>query len=322
MESSHTETTGALVATASRRGRAGERPAGIARIAVGVNDAGTGRDAICLATTLAAVAGAEVLLVAVLPEISFPIKGRTRRDAVRADATRRLQELRDLLAPGAQTLVKSDWSVPRALEGVVRQDHPDLLVVGASRQARPGRVRIGGGTRQLLGGARCMLAVAPRGLSTDAPAQLRSVGVGYDSSPESHAALRVAGALAAAAGAPLQVLSVLDDRLPGLGWSRLGDAMVQEMWDETIEPDMDSLRADAQHAAPQTGAEFTVEAKLGSPPDELLALSEAVDLLVIGSRRWGAAARVLLGRTGEEVMHDARSPVVIVPRPGSGHQRG
>ena len=57
--------------------------------------------------------------------------------------------------------------------------------------------------------------------------------------------------------------------------------------------------------------------KPGSPPEELIALSDEVDLLVIGSRRWGSAARVLLGGTGEAVMHKARCLVMLVPRPPS-----
>jgi nucleotide-binding universal stress UspA family protein len=35
---------------------------------------------------------------------------------------------------------------------------------------------------------------------------------------------------------------------------------------------------------------------------------------VIGSRRWGAAARLLLGSIGEALMHSARCPVMVVPR--------
>jgi nucleotide-binding universal stress UspA family protein len=64
-----------------------------------------------------------------------------------------------------------------------------------------------------------------------------------------------------------------------------------------------------------TGADVHVDVVQGSPPDELKRLSREVDLLVIGSRRWGAAARVLLGSTGEEVMRDASCAVMVVPRP-------
>ena len=41
-----------------------------------------------------------------------------------------------------------------------------------------------------------------------------------------------------------------------------------------------------------------------------------LDLLVIGSRRWGPAARVVLGGTGEAVMHEAACSVLAIPRVG------
>jgi nucleotide-binding universal stress UspA family protein len=67
---------------------------------------------------------------------------------------------------------------------------------------------------------------------------------------------------------------------------------------------------------PMRVADAVVEARAGSgsPPEMLIALSEEVDLLVIGSRRWGPAAHVLLGRTSEDLMHNARCSLMIVPR--------
>ena len=46
----------------------------------------------------------------------------------------------------------------------------------------------------------------------------------------------------------------------------------------------------------------------------LAELGEEVDLLVIGSRR-RERRRVLLGSTGEALMHDARCPIMVVPHP-------
>jgi nucleotide-binding universal stress UspA family protein len=66
-----------------------------------------------------------------------------------------------------------------------------------------------------------------------------------------------------------------------------------------------------------TGADAEVEALAGGPPHVLRDLGNQVDLLVIGSRRWGAAARVLLGGTGEMLVQDAGCAVVLTPRPGA-----
>jgi len=86
------------------------------------------------------------------------------------------------------------------------------------------------------------------------------------------------------------------------------------MWDELLEPPLASLREDTQAAVNATGAEAEIQVLSGSPPDVLMELADDVDLLVIGSRRWGAVARVLLGRTGEALMHDAACPIVVAPR--------
>jgi nucleotide-binding universal stress UspA family protein len=211
-------------------------------------------------------------------------------------------------------VVETDWSVPRALERVVRREHRDLLVLGSSCRAPEGRSRIGSRTRQLLGDAQCALAIALKGQGT-LHAQLETIGVGYDGSPEAADALTRAGTLARLAGADLHVRAVVDDRLPSVGWSPPHGADLQEIWDDALAPDVKSLRHNAERVAAATGAETVIQVKPASPTDELVALSREVHLLVIGSRRWGADARVLLGTTGEALLNDARCSVLVVPRP-------
>jgi nucleotide-binding universal stress UspA family protein len=211
--------------------------------------------------------------------------------------------------------VETDWSVPRALERVVNHEHRDLLVVGSSRHAPEGQVLIGKRTRQLLCHSLRALAVAPRGLSERPQQRLARVGVGYDGGQESRAALSLAAGLALAAGAKLLTRGVVDDRMPAVGWSGIGGALMVQDWDEVIEQEVRSLGEEAQNSAKATGADAEVEIVRGRPADALLKLSGELDLLVIGSRRWGAVARLMLGSTGEALMHGARCPVLVVPRP-------
>jgi nucleotide-binding universal stress UspA family protein len=234
--------------------------------------------------------------------------------ALHKQAEALLRQTRDAIAPHARIDVETDWSVPRALERVVAREHRDLLVLGSSRRGAAGRVRIGSRTRQLLCHCRCALAVAPRGLS-ERPGRLERIGVGYDGDPESRAALSLAGAIALAAGAELVVRAVVDDRLPVVGWSTACE-LAEAMGDEFLEPVLASLREDAVAAVNATGAEAEIQVLPGAPPDVLMELADDVDLLVIGSRRWGAVARVLLGTTGEALMRDAACPIVVAPRPG------
>ena len=289
----------------------------IERIAVGINGFDEGRDAAALGAMIARATGAELLLVAVHPDPLVVLPRELGWTGLRKHAEASLRETRDALAPGARIDVETDWSVPRALERVVRRERRDLLVLGSSRRGPDGCVRIGKRTRQLLCHCTCALAVAPRGLGTRPARELARLGVGYDGGPESGAALSVAGSIAHAADAKLSVRGVVDDRLPGVGWTQSERKRVEAMWDELLEPEIRSLREDAQRAAGAASAAAEVEVARGRPADALAALGDQVDLLVIGSRRWGAVARVLLGSTGEALMHDARCPIMVVPRPAA-----
>ena len=224
----------------------------------------------------------------------------------------RLREVRDALAPEARTVIETDLSIAGALHRVVRHHHRELLVLGSSRHGREGRVRIGKRTRQLLCHFECALAVAPRGMHARPDFGLRSIGVGYDGSPESDSALGLAGTIAVAAGAALPVCGVVDDRFPRI--AVFSGAILGE-WDDVIREEIERVRGRLRTAARATGASVQVEVTRGRPANALLSLSERVDLLVIGSRRWGLAARLLLGSTGAAVMHDATSAVLAVPRP-------
>jgi len=281
-------------------------------IAVGVDDNPEAFDAMVLATTIARVTAAEVMLATVYPDLPAPLLRKIGRG--RAQAEGLLRKLNAFMAPEARTMVEADWSVAHALARIVSREHPELLVLGSSRHALEGRVRIGMHTRQLLGEAKCSLAVAPRGLSPEGQNRLTVIAAGYDGTPEAGQAIRQAGSLARAAHARLRVRAVIDDRLPYVG-SNPVRPYVQGMWDDVIAPEVESLRQAAHREASATGADFTVEAGSGAPVDELIALSDEVDLLVIGSRHWGSALRVLLGSTGEELMHNARCSMMVVPRP-------
>jgi nucleotide-binding universal stress UspA family protein len=309
-------TTSAQAATVTRTDPRGSGARAMARIAAGIDGFPEGRDAAALGHLLAQATGADLMLVAVHSAALLPPPPEFSFTSQRREAQRILREVRASEAPDARTATASDISVPRALLRVVRRHHCGLLVVGSSREGPEGRVQIGDRTRQLLGQFKCALAVAPRGTYADPP-PLRRIGVGYDGAPESAAALALAASIALGAGAELRVQAVVDDRLPPFAWSRVGGILAAE-WDEAVEDEMDRIRKQAAEAARQTPAPVDVTVTRGRPSDALLKLSETVDLLVIGSRRWGPTKRLLLGSTGEALMHGAGCPVLAVPRPSHG----
>lgn len=284
------------------------------RIAVGINGLPEGEDALALGAALAAATEAELMLVAVHPQPLVVLPSGMDWSSLRQAARATLQDARDRAAPRARMVVESDVSVPRALQRVVRRDHRDLLVVGSSRHAPKGVVGISKRVRQLLGHFDCALAVAPRGLHLTGEPMLARIGVGYDATPEAQAALVLGASIASSAGARLHVQGVIDDRPPPIGWSSVSRA-VGEYWTEMVEPMTAALRQDAEAAVEATGVAGEIEMQRGRPADRLLELSEQLDLLLLGSRRWGPLTRLLLGSTGEALMHGAACPLVVVPRP-------
>jgi nucleotide-binding universal stress UspA family protein len=290
--------------------------AAITRIAVGVDGFPESDDAVALAMALARATGAELMLVAVQSDpLLLPPVG-VNWTSLRKEARAALRKARAAHAPDARMVVETDFSVPRALQRVVRRERRDLLVMGSSRHAMQGKVRIGKRTRQLLCRFECPLAVAPRGLHELLQLRLKRIGVGYDGGVESEAALRLAASIAIAARAKLTVQTIVDNRMPPNWWSGLARAGVAiPEWEQAVSAEADRRAAQTRSAVEVTGARAHTEVKRGRPADALLALSERVDLLVIGSRRWGPLAHLLLGSTGEALLHDAASSVLVVPRP-------
>ena len=302
--------TSAQSTTDTRSGPRGSGARTMAQIAAGIDGFPEGRDAAALGHLLAQATGADLMLVAVHSAALLPSPPELSFRRQRQEAERILQEVRQLDAPGSRTATASDFSVPRALLRVVRRHHCDLLIVGSTREGPEGRVQIGNRTRQLLGQFKCALAVAPRGLHADPP-PLRRIGVGYDGGPEADAALALAASIALGAGAEVRLQAVVDDRQPPFAWS----GNLAGVWDEVIKDEMNEIREQAAAAARQTRAQVEVAVARGRPSDALLKLSETVDLFLIGSRRWGPTKRLLLGSTGEALMHGASCPVLAVPRP-------
>lgn len=187
-------------------------------------------------------------------------------------------------------------------------------MIGPSHRSTAGRILAGGTGERLLSGAPVPVAVAPAGYATGA-ARLDTVGCGFDGSPESHAALDWAAALARAASARLLVLGVHERMLPagvapgaGLNTATLNEVVRRERADEL------------SRVVSALGPEVSVDAEFvdGDAATELARASEELDLLVLGSRGYGPIRAVLLGSVSSALVRSAASPVVVVPRPDDG----
>jgi nucleotide-binding universal stress UspA family protein len=283
------------------------------RIAVGVDGGAEGRDAIALGAALAAATGAGVSLIGVHPSSWFPVPGATDRATLRTQALDTLHRERDLLAPRALVEAVADTSVARALLHSAQRWHADILVLGSTSRAPDGRTAISTHGRQLLHDLPFALALAPRGLHL-APVRIEHIGAGYDGGPEARAALEFAGKIGRATGATLAVASVIDNRIPALS---LVQWIAPDSWQQIWDGRRDLAQAAAEQAVSPLRLDAEVTATVGNPGAELRDLTEHIDLMVVGSRRWGRLARMVVGGVGETLVADAACAVLIVPRPAA-----
>lgn len=288
-------------------------------IVVGCDGSPEGRDALALGAAIASTTGGRLSLVGVFPPSLLPIPGVTDRKTLRAQTTSALRRERDLFAPDAFIHTIADGSVARALSHYAERSGAKLVVIGSSPSAAQGHVAISRRGRQLLYDAPFSLALAARGLHQRG-ARLKAVAVGYDGGPEAKAALALAAELAHAAQARLLVRCVVEDQVPVLTmeeWMAVKDWRHDQMWEDARR----NLLSEAEAATARLRTPADVSATVGDPGYELRELSAAVDLVVVGSRRWGPIARLVTGGVGETLVGGASSSVLIVARPAPRRRR-
>lgn len=271
-------------------------------VLVGVEGGPHGRDAIVLATRLVQPAG-KLTLVNVFSGSTRPIDavtpGMVKED--REHAHKVLTDERTAASVEAEMLIVDAMTAGEGLHLAAEETEADLLVVGSCRRGPFKRVLLGDDTRASLNGAPCAVAIAPAGYS-ESVAPFATIGVAYDGSPESLAALEEAKELAApthAAIRALQVVSVSYYEYMGM-MAPAGGGI-----DELVK------QADGQMKA-LPGVEG--HAEYGLAGEELAAFSGEVDLLIVGSRNYGPARRMMVGSTSNYLQRHARGPLLILPR--------
>jgi nucleotide-binding universal stress UspA family protein len=270
-----------------------------------------GRRAAAMAEALTEATGGRLLLVAAYAQAPVPPPDGYRAQRARMDHA--IRAVRDEVAPHAVTSTVAALSPSHALRHVARHEHADLVVVGSHRRHGVGHLVDANHAMQVVHDAPCPVMVVPDG---PADVALRRISVGFDGSPEARAALEVAADLARRAGASLSLRVVVPEPLPAwpLGWGLVPPA------DETL--GVEAARREAADLLAATlrgldGVDAAGEVAVGDPADALIRTSGQADLLVVGSRRWGALRRVLLGSTSERLARHCEGPVLIVPRPAS-----
>lgn len=279
-------------------------------IVVGVDGREGGRDALALGARLQGLFGGELIAVYAYPFDLFVTRGTTPdfESAMHGNASGLVEDELERTGVKAHGVALADSSPARALHKAATWHDSDLIVVGSDHHGPIGRVLAGNVTLSTLHGARCPVIVAPLRYAERATG-LRTIGVGYDGSPESHAAALLARDLAVAGHAQLEVISVLQPPRPG------GSKLTYDpYWTE----DAEAIREEAQHQLDELLAELGDvaggEVVVGDPADELTYAASGFDLLVTGARGHGPVRRAMLGSTSSRLVHQAPCPVIVLPR--------
>ena len=278
-------------------------------IVVGVDGLEGGRDALVLGQRIGDLAGGELVAVHVHPYEPFPLCGlRTDIEALAHEKAQTLLE-GQLAEAGvtARAVAIAEASPRRGLHRIADELEADLIVIGSPHRGPLGRVVAGDTARAVIQGATRPVLVARPTRWT--PLAGRAVGVGYDGSPESRAALAWAGRFALATASSVHVLCAAEPPQGfapsisyGINWVAL--APERRGYAETL----------VAEAVAELGNGATGEAVVGVARDELVRLSERMDLLVLGSRGYGPVRRTLLGGSSDRIVHAAACPVIVVPR--------
>lgn len=281
------------------------------KIIVGDNGFAGGADAVALARALAP--DAEVILASAYPWDNVPSRFTQLGygNALRDDTNKELKarERASGLA-NVRSVAIPDTSPARALHRLAEAEHADLLVIGSAHHSKVGRRILGDVGRNVLHGAPCPVAVAPHGYAERETNAVGSVGVAFDYSPEAQHALTLASALAGEQHAGLRVREVVaPEVIPAIGGYPMVN--VDELSDELR--DNAQQRLDAVVSGLDGDVEVDAQAVLGSAHDQLDELAGEVDLIVCGSRGWGAFRRVMLGSTSDHLVHHAPCAVLVVP---------
>lgn len=274
------------------------------KVLVGIDGRAGGKDAIALAQRLAAP-GAQVIFANVYGPPTAAGRAGALAVNLELEAAERLltNEVRQA-SRLVETAVIYESSVGRGLHQLAERRNADLLAVGSCHRGVLGRVLLGDDTNRTLNGAPCAVAIAPRGYVID-ERRLRRIGVGYDKSPESRSALKVARVLGLQHGATVEALGVVtpDSILRGEAsfprWPKVAGELVETAHRLDVP---EGVEGSATH---------------GDPAKELVEFSAELDLLIVGSRGDGQFGRLLNGSTSNYLARRAHCPLLVIPRRAS-----
>jgi nucleotide-binding universal stress UspA family protein len=288
-------------------------------VIVGYDGSPESDDALCLGQGLAGVLGAPLVTVSVLTAAPLEIDARTFISDLCESDERLRRQIREQVGDDTRVEMLSmiGPSPARELDRVAGERAAAMVVLGSTHRGPLRRVVPGTVADRLLSGGPCPVAVAPRAFS-GSDLELRTVGVGFDGSPEARLALTQAVCLARESGASIELIMAADPQAPvevagaAAGYAglvaapRVARGLVDRAWARAQAAVRDLVPRDVR---------ATIHMVEDEPASAVIERSAVLDLLILGARGYGPLARVLLGSVSAAVLRRSSCPVVVMPRP-------
>ena len=289
----------------------------VTTILIGVDDSARSEDAVAFGRRLAGVTNGRVVVACAFPYSDVPSRAAnlTYRDALKTDALRTARRMSDLLSnvpsDRLHTAAVANPSPAHALHDIAEAEGAEIVVLGSTHTGRAGRVMPGSTAERLLHGSPCAIAVVPDGYREHKQPAINHIGVAYNGTVEAKSAVVAAAKAATALDAELSVIGVLEADLYGSPAMAGGPSynLLRQDIEAQVRSDLEAVVA----GLPE-GVRGVVACVEGDPAERLIAATEKLELLVIGSRGYGPLRAVLAGGVSGRVIRGAHCPVIVVPR--------
>lgn len=283
-------------------------------IIVGCDGSEHEADAIALAQQLRDPDGGRLVLTNVFPlyrGIWTPIEPFEYAEWLADQATESLHRAEANVAVGVpcERQAIAAPSAAAGLDDLADTLGADLIVLGGSHRGAVGELAGRKTVQRLLHGAPCAVAVA-------APGQGQRFGdhpricVAYDASPEARFALDTAYGIAATTSASVDVCTALEPIVYAAGFAGGVYVGLDEEREKAGRADLDEVVALAPDG-------IAAEGHILSGPPASVVLAQAgddVDLVVAGSRGYGALHRAIAGSVSGRLLTDGKAPILVTPR--------
>jgi nucleotide-binding universal stress UspA family protein len=286
-------------------------------ILVGVDASEHSGDAIAFASRLGRDSNAQILVACAfgwndsLRPVANPTLQSNAQQQAQQVAWRLSRQLRGIEPDRIRTRVLATRSPDHGLHELAASEAAAIVIVGSSHPAVWPRLVPRGIGARLIHDAAFAVAVVPDGYRTRADRPIRRIGVAYNGSAESRAALVAAVTAVHSFGGELEVITVQTAQI--LATSTMmggpGYISVDEMLGRETRAELDTVLAGLPRDMLAEGTILD-----GRPAHQLTRRSRHLDLLFLGSRGFNPLHALLADGVSGRVLRDGHCPVIAVPR--------